>query len=378
MPQLVAPRTGEAPVPRRPPEQLAVEYTTIGRTLFNWLKRNWRWLKWPVALAVLALLYWQNRDQFTNLAERRIEWSDLFTGLVLCAGSIILTFLRWYLLVVALDFPFTVRDALRLAFIGYLFNYVGPGGAGGDLVKAVMIAREQKSRRFVAAATVVIDRVLGVLSLFIVAAMATSISTEYVSTPAFRPYLIGSWVGAIAGLLGLAIIMHPVVPRSRWLNRLVHLPLVGKPIGDLIAALLLYQSRRNVLVAGVLIGVVGHFGMLSSFYFAGRALSPADAIPSYWAHLQFIPAAELFGVLIPLPGGLGALEGAIAYFYTMGGALEANGILTAITYRVITIIIAAAGAGYYLTSRQEIDEALHEAEQLPQSSDGSATSSGNA
>jgi uncharacterized membrane protein YbhN (UPF0104 family) len=327
-----------------------------------WLKRNWSWLKWPAALLVLCLLYWKYREQFANLAEREIQWHYLLTGLLLCAGSIILTFVRWYLLVVALDFPFTFRDALRLEFIGYLFNYVGPGGAGGDLVKAVMIAREQKSRRFVAAATVVIDRVLGVLSLFLVAAIATCVPTGYLQLAAFSPFVIGSWAGTVAGLVGLAIVLHPAVPRSRWLNRLVHLPFVGKPIGDLLNALLLYQSRRNVLVAAVLIGVAGHFGTLSSFYFAGLSLSPSEAIPDYWSHLQFIPAAELFGVMLPLPGGLGALEGAIAFFYKMGGSLEADGIITAIAYRVMTIVIAAVGAGYYLTARREIGKALAEAE----------------
>ncbi|MEX2286280.1 MAG: lysylphosphatidylglycerol synthase transmembrane domain-containing protein [Planctomycetaceae bacterium] len=332
-----------------------------GRSL-SWLGRQWKWFKWPVALAVLSVLYWANRESFGNLRDRRIEWHHLLIGLVLCAASIVLTFIRWYLLVWALEFPFKLRDALRLGFIGFLFNYVGPGGAGGDVVKAVMIAREQKSRRFVAAATVVIDRVLGLFSLFVVGAMATFVPTDYVRLNAFRWYIVGIWTGAVVGLLGLAIVLHPAVPRSRPLNLLIHLPWVGKPIGDLIAALLLYQAKRRVLVLGVLIGIVGHFGTLSAFYFAGRAVSPAGAIPDYASHLQFIPMAELFGVVIPLPGGLGALEGAIGHFYAMGMGKDAaaNGILTGVAYRVLTIVIASVGAVYYLTARREIDAALVE------------------
>ena len=51
----------------------------------------------------------------------------------------LLTFIRWYYLVRALDLPFTLREALRLGFLGYLFNLMPMGIVGGDLLKAVML-----------------------------------------------------------------------------------------------------------------------------------------------------------------------------------------------------------------------------------------------
>ena len=38
----------------------------------------------------------------------------------------LLTFYRWYLLVWRAGFPFTIRDAVRLGYIGYLLGYVAP------------------------------------------------------------------------------------------------------------------------------------------------------------------------------------------------------------------------------------------------------------
>ena len=334
------------------------------------LKRNWSWLRWPVALGLLGYLFLQNRTELGQLAERQIDWFCFLVAFALCGGSIILTFVRWYLLVWALEFRFRLRDALRLGFIGYLFNYVGPGSAGGDIVKAVMIAGQQESRRTVAAATVLLDRILGLLALFMVGSMAALFHPSFVQHGTLRAVVVALWGGSLAGLIGLGMMLHPAVPRSRWLNRLVHLRYVGRAIGDLINGVLLYQTKRRVLLVAVGISVVGHFGMLSCFYFCAQALQWGDAAPGYWAHLLLIPIAELAGVVVPLPGGVGALEGAVGFCYqqfneAVGGAVSgetawAAGLSAAVVYRCISIIVATIGIGYYLTSRREIDEVLEE------------------
>jgi glycosyltransferase 2 family protein len=70
----------------------------------------------------------------------------------------------------------------------------------------------------------------------------------------------------------------------------------------------------------------------------------------------------LAGVLVPLPGGIGALEGAVGYFYKLADSNPDHGFLTAIAYRLMTIVIAVVGAIWYLFNRREIDEVLHELE----------------
>jgi hypothetical protein len=78
--------------------------------------------------------------------------------------------------------------------------------------------------------------------------------------------------------------------------------------------------------------------------------------------MQIIPPAELVGVLVPLPGGTGALEEAVAHFYELSGGMFDHGFLTAIAYRLLTIAIAIMGAVWYLFARREIDAVLHEAD----------------
>lgn len=352
------------------------------RRFVRWPRDHWNWLKWPVALLLLAYLFYANREKLSELRSHQIQWSLLVAAFLLSAASITLTFYRWFLLVWAQDFPFTVRDALRLGYIAYLFNYFGPGSAGGDIFKAAMIAAEQQSRRGIAAATVLLDRILGLLALFMVAALATCfLEPGMLRSPTIKTLAWLFWVSSAVGVVGLAILLHPAVPRSRLLGRLIQLPKIGNTIGSMVNAVLLYQSRRRILVLTVVLSIVGHFGMLTSFYLCSRAIHEERSAPGYWGHLLLIPGAEVFAVVLPVPGGVGTLEGAVGASYQIANEARgaaaipsdqaiAAGVATALAYRLTTLVIAAIGAGYYLTTRGAIRRMLGESGPATQAGEG--------
>ena len=55
-------------------------------------------------------------------------------------GAVVVTLIRWCYLVRALGLTLSMRDALRIGFLGYLFN-LAPMEIGGGVVKAVMLGR---------------------------------------------------------------------------------------------------------------------------------------------------------------------------------------------------------------------------------------------
>jgi len=323
------------------------------------LSQLFNWVKWPVALCLIAWLGYQNREPFKQIlsGQQQIQWRFLAAALALCLSSIVITFFRWYLLVKALDFPFLFRDAMRLGFLGYLFNYVAPGAVGGDAVKAVMMASEQPARRAVAVATILLDRILGLEALLIVGAGSVLlVSGDIQHREKIETVL---WGGATAGLLGLIVMLSPAA-RSKPVMVLTRLPKVGKIFSDLLEAVALYQSRRTVVIFTVLISIAGHFGVISSFYLCALSVSSSDAVPDYAAHLFLIPLAEIIGVIVPLPGGIGALEGAVRESYHLAGANPELGFMAAGAYRATTIVIAMVGAGFYMLQKQRIASLLAE------------------
>ena len=59
-------------------------------------------------------------------------------------------------------------------------------------------------------------------------------------------------------------------------------------------------------------------------------------------------------------------EGAMAFLYAQvpaAGTSQVSGVIVALTYRLITILVAMIGVVYYWTSRKEVQEAMEEAEQ---------------
>jgi len=335
---------------------------------------SWTWLKWPVGLGVIAWLYYTHADAIQEIARAPKNWSFAFLAFALIGGSTLVTFGRWYLLVRTLDFPFRLRDAIRYGFVGLVSNYIAPGTVGGDLFKAVLLARDQKSRRYAAFATVLLDRILGLLALFMVGVIATLLPHNFPDSAEVTANTALLWTGSLAGLTGVGLMLLPATTRWSWVNRLPQLPLVGHIIGELIHGVQLYQSRPLAVLAALGLSIVGHAGLITGFYSCALWLrQPTTWIPTLAGHFYFMPNAELFGVVSMTPAGVGALEFAIQKSYVWlrpetvtEAEASAAGLMAAFALRVLTAAVSAIGGVYYLASRSEysaaIEEASHESE----------------
>jgi len=330
-------------------------------------------LKWPFAIAMLVYLIYQHGENINKIFNQDKNWGFFLLGFVLLFVSVCLTFVRWYLLVWAQEFDFSIKDAFRLGGFGMLCNYGGPGIVGGDLLKAAIVARNQPSRRAVAASTVILDRILGLLALFMVGALATlfvNIDVDalneaakptgegyFASTPVMTHVARMLWGGSILGCLGIGMMLIPGSTHWPILQKLVNLKYVGRTLGDLLNGVAMYQTKRRVVAAAVLISLIGHAGQVAGFYCCARSLQ--GWVPDLWTHYYFMPAAELVASVIPVPGGVGPLEGAISFFYkqtapagVVPDVAAGTGLAAALVFRVVNVTLSILGAGYYLLTRQ--------------------------
>jgi hypothetical protein len=236
------------------------------------------------------------------------------------------------------------------------------GIVGGDLLKAVMLARQQRNRRPEAVASVGVDRLIGLYMLFVVASVAI-LATGFWDSPHANIQVMCKAVLCLTavGTGIIALILLPGVTHT-WLTRHVaRVPYVGPGAWRLVDAVWMYREKHVVLIVSALISAAVHSLFTLGVFLIATGLY--DPVPSLKAHFVFSPLSAATGVL-PLPVGPFeyVLDRLYVYAPMSGGAkmIAGQGLVVALGYRLITVMIAAVGICYYLVSRQEVAAVLHD------------------
>jgi hypothetical protein len=262
--------------------------------------------------------------------------------------------------------PLSLRGSLRIGFLGYLFNLAPMGIVGGDLLKAVMLAREHRSARMKAFATVVVDRLIGLYMVFVVAAAAILLTGFWRLEVREIQYVCRfTFIVTAGGGVALGMLLTPGFTDGRGTRALARLPKVGHGIESLIEAMRMYRRKPLVLFNSAMMSVGVHCLFVLGVYFIARGL-PGDVL-SLGAHFVINPLSAATGA-IPLP--LGPFEAVLEFLYTHvpepGIEIpKGQGLVVALTYRLICVLIAMIGLGYYLAGRREVAAVMHETEQQP-------------
>jgi uncharacterized membrane protein YbhN (UPF0104 family) len=311
-------------------------------------------------LAYVIVRNWQPPDgSGPGLAEalaKPVQLLPLTLAGLLLAGSVVVTIVRWWVLVGAQGLSFPLSAALRLGMAGYFFNTFLPGSIGGDLVKAVAIAREQ-SRRTVAVATVLFDRAVGLWGLvWMVALLGGAFWLAGDPTLRDNPRLVAlvrtAWVAAAASLAGWLLLgFLPDRRAHRFAGRLGRIPKVGHSLAEFWRAAWMYRRRPKAVALALLLSLVSHAGCVLTFHFAARAFvtaAEADRLPGLVEHGLIVPVGMAIQALFPAPGGVGGGEFGYGKLYALLGRPEAYGVLASLAQRVLSWVIGVAGYLVYL------------------------------
>lgn len=327
-----------------------------------------------IALAAAILSYLvlqvQRHEGFTRLVELPKQWSLLALGLVCTFAFVTLSFVRWHMLVRALGLDFRLVDALRLGSLGYVLNFVTLGSLGGDLFKAIFLAREQPGRRTEAVATVMADRLLGLLTMLLLASGGILAADLTHDVPVAVAMLCNAiLLATVVGWAGVGLILFvPGLLSPRLIGWVEAVPWVGPTAHRLIDAVRAYRNQKRLLLSAGALCLVVDLLVVLSFYLVARGLPVEE--PSLAQHLVIVPSAVLAGAIPATPSGLGTMEAAVDVLYRAlpggGGSLPGDGTMVTLAYRVTMMTVALVGLVYYLTQRSVVRHVLAETEELAQ------------
>jgi glycosyltransferase 2 family protein len=318
-----------------------------------------------LAIGIIAYLFYSLRGEavFDRLVSEPKRWGQLAIGQCLVLTAVSLNYIRWFLLVRALGLNFRLADSFRLGSLGLLLSQVSFGSVGGDLFKAVFIAREQPGKRTEAVASVVVDRVVGLYSMLLVATIGRLLTRH---TSSFSPQVdaLADMIVtlAIIGTCGIGMLMLPSVTGPGVRDFVHRAPVVGHTLSRLLGAAAAYRHERRYLFAAIAISCCTHMLFVLAIWHIGRGL-PVDE-PSLPVTFVVGPLSLCAGAIPATPGGFGTFEVAMNELYKAVGSQPGDGLLVALTHRVMIWVMAGAGAVYYLSARQKIGQVMHEAEEL--------------
>lgn len=313
--------------------------------------RRRRWVGYAVrvtlGLGLLGLTVLSNREQIQGVWNRTPDLGLFSWAFTLYLSGVLLAYFRWYLLVRALEFPLRLLEAVRLGFIGTLFNLVIPGAVGGDFVKAAYFLRQHPTRKTQGAASVAIDRIIGLLGLFVLTLAVGAAGWTRLEGPLRRLVVIAGGLTFVVLML-LAVAFSPALFRG-LVSRLSKRPKLAESLHELAMMGAAYRGRPAVLAASIVLALTTHILNVLAFHSVSRAIFPS--VPDLATHFLIVPLV-LFSTAIPLPfGALGVSENVSLGLFRLtrydGGAIAMMG------FRVLQYVGGLIALSVYLFSRRE-------------------------
>jgi len=311
---------------------------------------------------------------------RQVEWSDTDGGrvagirtialrlaehweLVLAAFGVMLLqsplgAVRWRLLLRVQGIHITFLESLRLTYIGWFFNTWMPGATGGDFIKAYYIAK-QTHRKPEAVTVVFLDRVIGLVSLAMLGAIAVLISAGDERLRVAQTIVVSFLALAVLGSgLFYSRRMRRLVRLDRLLSRLPLRHIVER--AD--RALFIYRHHKAAVATAILYSWGAQAVSVLAIWWLATGLGSRAA----WYHfLLNMPVVWIGWSLVPVPGGFGVAESLAQHLFgpsVLGGAAgplpaaEAATLALAmiLALRLVQGVVSLPGAVFYLARRTAV------------------------
>lgn len=293
----------------------------------------------------------------TWLVLRNVDMADTLQRVASIRGSVaagvlllllllsLLSILRWQIVMRQFGRMLGFRLTARLFFEGLFFNQALPSTVGGD---GVRIYRSFRAGLPLSAAinSVILDRVLGLASLMLLAALAQPLFYDRVDSFPARLTFTAVFVAAVAAIAALLLLAYLPVWCRRW-----------KLMRGLAA--LSHAARRAfatpaVLIPVTILSVIGHLISVVVFYMLAVSL---DLGVTFLDCLVMVPSVLLLATVPVSVAGWGVREGAMVAAFGLLG-VPAGGAAAASVLFGLGMAVTALPGGllWFMNADRRIDE----------------------
>ncbi|MBW7885239.1 MAG: flippase-like domain-containing protein [Caldilineaceae bacterium] len=328
-------------------------------------------LKFAVAIALLGWLFMKLPDPGALWWQiiHANKWL-LLAGAVCYAAAVAISGLKWGVLLRAAGVKVPVARLLSYQWVAEFFNNFLPAQVGGDVMRGYAVATDTR-RKADAAASVLIDRFIGLIVFMAFAAVASSAMLVWgqpdgqAFTTEGLLFMRFAAVGSVAFTLALSGVVAGLL--SRRLGHVVERILAAMPMADrtlsiwhkLATAFHAYRDRPTALLVTSLGSITIVVLTSINIWLISWAVQPGSI--TLLEVLAINPIIVFAMLIVPLsPGGLGVRQVSFAGLFLIIGAGYEVGTAVGLLQQFIGYLVSLPGGGLWLRSgraRQQAQQA---------------------
>lgn len=307
-------------------------------------------LKIGVTLAGLAYVLAQVPLAEISAEFTGIRWSWVIVAFILIILGVLVRAYRWLLLLRGLGVHIAFRRLTAIYFVGGFFNTFLPSGFGGDVVRVFEVA--QNVPRNIAAGTVIVDRLLGMLMLFVMALLALPFRPATFPDSLLWPITAICIIGLVAGVI---LLEGSLIRRlDRWLPARLSVVDERQPLAKVLKAV--QGSGRQAILGALAVSVILNLMLTGWWMAAGLALGYTIG---YFYFLLVVPILSV-ALLVPSIGGLGVSESLAPLLFAGAGLSPAQAVPLSLLVFILVRLAGLFGAPVYIISTIRAGQAKRE------------------
>ncbi len=269
-------------------------------------------------------------------------WLGVALGLYLV--MILVSAWRWHLLLEAQQLLINRAWLVDSYLVATFFNNFLPSNIGGDVIR-IRDTSGHTGSKTIATTVILMDRGIGLLGLFLVAAVGASAATAAGGHAPVWASLLWLAFGAALAIGSAAVFMPNAVGLLLRPLRAIHQEWVGERINRLVGTLERFRTQPRSLLT-CFSGAILVQAVLVAFYFA-VARSMGIAVPI--ADLAVLVPVSFVIQMVPVSlNGLGVREATFRIYFGQIGLPAASALAVSLMGAALVMIFSLSGAVAYL------------------------------
>jgi uncharacterized protein (TIRG00374 family) len=272
----------------------------------------------------------------------------LLPCLALVGSGLAVGCLRWKLLMKSQGIEIRYFRAFRFVMIGTFFNFLMPGGVGGDVMKAFYVTRDFPQAKIKAAISVLMDRMIGLYAMLVLALPLILWQWELLQTTRTLQVIFLVLLGLFAGFCVFwAMIFSRRVHELRLIKWAFGLLPEGGTLHRVYTSVQDYQHSKKVFLPVLAISLLNQMFATLFFFIADQGLGQGGVPLS--TYLFVVPVGFMIQAIPISPAGVGLGQaGFLFLFHLVLGPDTVNGPASMTAFQILNFAYGLVGAYFYL------------------------------